>query len=207
MRRIGRYIFNGMVVLSLVLCVATVALWIYSYWSVAPLLKWTHGEKWELIAQRGSLIVDNEPQVRDEYVRDLSRTSALIADLDREIAERSAGGKPKEFAAWRALGDAQDRRRRAQEYYDARTYGFVAGRTAPVTHRVLHLAVPVAVSMLLPCVVTYRVGRRRRRLRRGLCTGCGYDLRATPDRCPECGTPAPRRESQHEATPVTEQKN
>ncbi len=49
----------------------------------------------------------------------------------------------------------------------------------------------LALFSLLPAIRLYRWRRRRKLNRPGHCATGGYDLRATPDRCPECGTPAP----------------
>jgi predicted amidophosphoribosyltransferase len=50
----------------------------------------------------------------------------------------------------------------------------------------------VMLTIPLPTYWFVKRYRRARLVQAGLCIVCGYDLRATPERCPECGAEAPQ---------------
>jgi hypothetical protein len=54
----------------------------------------------------------------------------------------------------------------------------------------VYLAMYLTLFAAASFVLAWRASQKRRRVRgsKGQCVKCGYDLRATPDRCPECGT-------------------
>jgi predicted RNA-binding Zn-ribbon protein involved in translation (DUF1610 family) len=74
----------------------------------------------------------------------------------------------------------------------------VTKRLAPHCRWVIfrHVDVPrwlVAIVLaLLPASRFINWSKRRYRTTRNLCVGCGYDLRATSTRCPECGVAVAR---------------
>jgi hypothetical protein len=116
------------------------------------------------------------------------------------------------YVAWARLGRPQSSRGWAFGAYSARpedydavlpdertavgfrvnTFAGTSAGGAPCTVRYLvvpHWFVGAAFGVI-PAAWVVRQERRLRRWRRARCPRCGYDLRATPGQCPECGRPS-----------------
>jgi hypothetical protein len=101
-------------------------------------------------------------------------------------------------SAWTVIPGAPNGTRRCADENGRQVAGFgifawpLSLKYANADHPVYNYGVlfprwSIAVFTGVAAWIFYRKGRS---VPQGLCPACGYDLRATPERCPECGTPA-----------------
>lgn len=102
-------------------------------------------------------------------------------------------GKPRYIRIVQAPRKVQLTRLRGEDFRDRRLGPF-AVQSGELSYRFVLVAFPawsvVAASAIPPAywLVLRRRWRRRRLREAGRCEQCGYDVRVTPHRCPECGT-------------------
>ena len=123
------------------------------------------------------------------------------------LTARTISVSPDEFADWHeALFDPIRRK--------VHVLGFrvASGRLDLTSAVIVHynaLIVPWWFLVLVLAPLPLRMGRalfvRMRRWRRGQCLSCGYDIRASAERCPECGAAirAQKRAAMADASAVT----
>jgi hypothetical protein len=187
MHRLARHLFTFCSAVSLLLCVAVCVLWVSSG-STSFHVKWSKPlTRYDLRIYQGDCLAihssdtnppsDSNPLQQtvsfDSYVSSREGTEETKPIGLRELIELIARGKQHEFGAFVA---------------------FSAPALPPATQSVHGFAFPLwfplAMATILPMVWLISRYRHANRHRRGLCSRCGYDLRATPEQCPECGTPA-----------------
>lgn len=154
-----RILLNALTALSLILCVATVLLWLRSYSPHPPPKMYGDHRFYDRgfgASYRGALtLVHYNP----EHGRD----------------------RPFDELSWRLHDFELSRWQGGNGWNSGWQYTSVGAPCWAVC----------LVTAILPILWVYR--RRKQPFRPGLCPTCGYDLRATPDRCPECGTIRPEK--------------
>ena len=193
-----RRLLNLLTVLSLLMCVAVCVLWVRSYRGCAP-SSHDHllGRSWWLLSFNGWFMLDNTPAVdrawRDQaaWLAEAQTQAELNGRWIREFPARP--DKPRHpYGPNESSRDATGAGARAEVETSAPAPPIRPQPTVPLhgTRRLVPHAIPAAIAVILPAihlVGRYRAQRRQRRQSLCQCPACGYDLRATPDMCPECG--------------------
>jgi hypothetical protein len=168
-----RHLFNLLTALSLLLFAGLCVLWIRSH------------ERGHRAGYR--FVSDHGPPVWCQHVTLGWGNGIFVFGLERHVTAAEPPAAPiwETHAPWAP----------SQLFHIRPRRGFGQGATreydkGQVIAQSWGIAFPIWVPAgLLAAVPATRLVRRlRRRNRPGLCRVCGYDLRATPGRCPECGT-------------------
>ena len=161
--------------LYLLLLVGVIGLWVRSHWyndainyRPAPLSR--EGRIYSIRSGRGGFCAWI-------IFRDLPRTGPYMFEYGRQRAywypmQSDKRQGPLNFTRWNALG------------FERKDFKGFVSFTLPYWALTLPL-------MMLPATWMYLWWKRRRRRQAGRCGSCGYDLRASRGRCPECGTLIP----------------
>jgi hypothetical protein len=195
--RLLRIFFCTFAALSLLLFLATITLWIRSYW-ISDKLHWSRYpdhtplegkigwfDGWTVRGRIGILIETNSAYM-DDWPRGLRHESEPA-----ETADQAEIKGPVGLSGFLIQDGTQPIYR---VYFDH--FGFAYYRNDINWNGHNHnFIVPIWALAFVTAIAPFfgiwpiarRAYRRRRRKIRGLCLACGYDLRASPDRCPECG--------------------
>lgn len=140
------------------------------------------GQRWKVKAEHGNLVVDNSPQQAFELHR-LMECWDEEQRLARSYQDAQLASGDPHFLGLGTTYEVGYRYRQAR----ARTDEALRVPRSPAVSHSLWIWVITFPTSVLPALFLAANLRRWQRLRNDLCLRCGYDLRATPSRCPECG--------------------
>jgi hypothetical protein len=205
MRRLARILLNAATGVSLVLCVATVALWVRGrsceeqvFFARPGARMWLlsnagHGylyvgaaEGWAGRREWGYSRAAHGDQGQQEHLRPYLFGAYWNAQKVTRRPLHITTFTDSVFVEFGPDGEALDLSSMSPEGR--------RGRSPAMPMRAISFPcwIPTAAFAVMPLGCwgprILREARRRRRAGRGRCRACGYDLRATPERCPECGT-------------------
>ncbi len=194
-----RRLFAIISALSLAACAAICALIAVSYQRPIDIELVHKGTCWLAVVSRSLLTLDNDPQYQIDFRWGQDHFKLLYAlserDNQRDAEVETELMNHPDPARIPAL-EAEDRRL-SKILVDEERSMMADLRLPPSVCHSIRLATVAAIFAVLPTVTLvincfFRM-RRRTWSNAGACATCGYDLRGTPDRCPECGSSPPRK--------------
>jgi hypothetical protein len=196
-----RRLFTAGSALSLLLCVATAGLWVRS-WRICDMCEVGFATQTHWPSRGYLLGVESSGQrlrlTATSYF-DHEETPFYDRDDIPRWVFRASQSHDTQYPLELDHGDEGDLRRRGYASESQTMHGprsIIEWTTFILPHWFV-----ITATLPLPLLYASRIVRRRLLRRPGDCPTCGYDLRASRERCPECGTaisPRPCRPKEQE---------